>query len=121
VKRRKEKAAGKQKGKKAGAPAPEPAELSEAEQLKASIAATPEAERSADPNTVTTTTSPEHASHVLKDAIDKVFAQGLDERMIAAMPDFWKLYYQAVADKADYRPRTRPFCARARWIRRRRC
>ena len=105
VKPKKEKAAGKQKGKKAGAPAPEPAELSEAEQLKASIAATPAAERSADPNTVTTTTSPEHASHVLKDAIDKVFAQGLDERMIAAMPDFWKLYYQAVADKADYRPR----------------
>jgi TonB family protein len=24
--------------------------------------------------------------------------------MMAAMPDFWKLYYQAVAAKADYRP-----------------
>jgi hypothetical protein len=25
--------------------------------------------------------------------------------MMTAMPDFWKLYYQAVAAKADYRPR----------------
>jgi hypothetical protein len=105
VKAKKEKTAGKHKGKKGEAATPEPAELSEAEQLKASIAATSEAERPADPKSVTTTTSPEHANHVLKDAIDNVFAQGLDERMIAAMPDFWKLYYQAVADKADYRPK----------------
>jgi TrmH family RNA methyltransferase len=27
------------------------------------------------------------------------------ERMMADMPDFWKLYYQAVAEKADYRPK----------------
>jgi hypothetical protein len=105
VKPKKEKAAGKHKGKKGEAATPEPAELSEAEQLKASIAATPEAERPADPKSVTTTTSPEHANRLLKDAIDNVLAQGMDERMIAAMPDFWKLYYQAVADKADYRPK----------------
>jgi TonB family protein len=85
-------------------PAAEPPELSEADQLKASIAATPEAERPADPTSVTTTLSPAHATRVLKDALDKIFAQGLDDRMMAAMPDFWKLYYQAVADKADYRP-----------------
>jgi TonB family protein len=24
--------------------------------------------------------------------------------MMAALPDFWKLYYKAVSDKADYRP-----------------
>jgi len=41
---------------------------------------------------------------VLLDAIDAIFAPGLDDRMMAAMPDFWKLYYQAVANKADYRP-----------------
>jgi TonB family protein len=58
-----------------------------------------------DPKSVTTTTSPAHAAQVLKDALDKVFAQGLDERMMATMPEFWKLYYQAVADKADYRPK----------------
>jgi outer membrane biosynthesis protein TonB len=91
--------------KPAAEPAPEPEEMSEADQLKASIAATPEAERPMDPKSVTTTTSPAHAAQVLKDALDKVFAQGLDERMMATMPEFWKLYYQAVADKADYRPK----------------
>jgi TonB family protein len=54
---------------------------------------------------VTTTTLPAHAAQVLKDALDQIFAQGLDVRMLAAMPEFWKLYYQAVADRADYRPR----------------
>ena len=28
--------------------------------------------------------------------------------MIAAMPDFWKLYYQAAAAKTDYRPQDSP-------------
>jgi len=53
---------------------------------------------------VTTTISPAHATKVLKDALDKMFAPGLDDRMMTAMPDFWKLYYQAVAAKSDYRP-----------------
>jgi len=51
-----------------------------------------------------TPTSPQHASRMLVDALDRIFAQGIDERMIAAMPDFWKLYYQAAAAKTDYRP-----------------
>jgi TonB family protein len=121
-KKQKETKAEKEKGKKAkhAAPAPsatptavkpatpqvaEPEEMSEADQLKASIAATPEAERPADPKSVTTTVSPAHAARTLKDALDQIFAQGLDERMMAAMPDFWKLYYQAVTDKVDYRPK----------------
>ena len=101
----------KETGKKAGslapvaAPASEAAEMSEADHLKASIAAAPEAELPADARSVTTTTSPAHATQVLKDSLDQIFAQGLDERMLAAMPEFWKLYYQAVADQADYRPR----------------
>jgi hypothetical protein len=85
--------------------APEPEEMSEADQLKASIVATPVEDRPADPKSVTTTTSPAHATRVLKDAIDNIFAQGLDERMMASLPDTWKLYYQAVAAKADYRPK----------------
>jgi TonB family protein len=89
----------------AAQPAPEPAELSAADQLKASIAAAPEAERPADAASVTTTLSPAHATKVLKEALDQIFAQGLDDRMMAAMPDFWKLYYQAVAAKTDYRPK----------------
>jgi outer membrane biosynthesis protein TonB len=89
-------------------PAPataEPNEPSDAEQAKADMAAAPAAERPADPASVTTTTSPAHAAALLKDAIDHIFSVGFDVRMMAAMPDFWKLYYQAVAAKADYRPK----------------
>ena len=67
------------------------------------MAAAPPEERPADPNSVTTTLFPAHAKKVLTDALDQIFAPGLDDRMMAAMPDFWKLYYQAVAAKADYR------------------
>lgn len=82
----------------------EPPELSEEEQLKASIAAAPTGERPADAKNVTTTTSPAHAAKLLKVALGNIFAQGLDSRMMAAMPDFWKFYYQAAATKTDYRP-----------------
>jgi TonB family protein len=51
------------------------------------------------------TVTPAHTTRVLKDALDQIFAQGLDERMMNAMPDFWKLYYEAVAAKSDYRPK----------------
>jgi TonB family protein len=85
------------------APAPE-AEPSNSDQLKAEIAAAPLEERPADPGSVTTTVSPAHAAKVLKDALDAIFAPGLDQRMMAAMPDFWKLYYEAAAAHTDYRP-----------------
>jgi outer membrane biosynthesis protein TonB len=75
------------------------------------MAAAPAAEQPADPSSVTTTTSPAHAAKLLKNALDKIFATGLDDRMMAAMPDFWKLYYQAVAAKSDYRPKD-PFVLR---------
>jgi outer membrane biosynthesis protein TonB len=57
-----------------------------------------------DDKNVTTTTSAAHASQLLLTALDKVFSSGIDERMIAAMPEFWKLYYQAAESKADYKP-----------------
>ena len=82
----------------------EPAEPSETDQLKASIAATPAAERPADSASMTTTTSPAHANKVFKDAVNKIFAQGFDDKLMASLPGFWKLYYQAVAARADYRP-----------------
>ncbi len=104
----------KKKGKKgeetpagnagSGTPAAPATELSDADQAKAEINAAPEAERPADSASVTTTISPAHAAYLLRDAIDHIFAQGLDDRMIAAMPSFWKLYYQAVANQADYKP-----------------
>ena len=81
------------------------AEGQNANEAQAKIAAAPLAERPADPKSVTTTTSQAHANKVLTDALDNVFAQGFDERMMASMPSFWKLYYDAVAAKSDYRPK----------------
>jgi len=71
----------------------------------AAIPPTVEPDRPADPNSVTTTVSPAHAAKVLMDALDKIFATGLDDRMMATLPDFWKLYYQAAAARTDYRPK----------------
>ena len=62
-------------------------------------------ERPADASSAAGTTSPAHANKVLKDALDNVFAQGFDARMMDSMPGFWKLYYEAAAEKTDYRPR----------------
>ena len=106
-KKTKEPRLGKGKDKKATAevPAAEPAEPSEADQSKASITAAPEVEQPADAGSVTTTTSPAHAAKLLNDALDNIFAQGLDERMMAAMPEFWRHYYEAAAAKSDYRPK----------------
>ncbi len=53
---------------------------------------------------VTTTNSPAHAAQLLRDALSNVFANGLDQRMIAAMPEFWKFYYEAVDSHSDYHP-----------------
>ena len=44
------------------------------------------------------------STQLLLNALDAVFAPGIDQRMISAMPDFWKLYYQAAAAKVDYKP-----------------
>jgi TonB family protein len=71
---------------------------------KGTIAAVSAAEQPADPGSVTTTTSPEHAAMVLKEALQNILADNLDARMLAGMPDFWKLYYQAQAAKTDFRP-----------------
>jgi TonB family protein len=97
-------AAGSPGGQSGTEAAAETAEPSDAEQVKAEIAAAPEAERPADSASVTATTSPAHAKKVLLDALNNVFASGLDERMLAAMPKFWQLYYQAAEAKTDYRP-----------------
>lgn len=75
-----------------------------AEQAKAEASAEKPEEKPADPDSVTTTTSPAHSAALLRGALDNVFADSIDARIIAAMPDFWKLYYQAAAAKTDYRP-----------------
>ena len=81
-----------------------PAETAEAGEAQADIAAVPPAERPADANSVTTTTSQAHANKMLREALDNVFAQGFDSRMMASMPEFWKLYYEAAAAKSDDHP-----------------
>ncbi len=81
-------------------------ELSPEEQAKAevlaSIAAAKPEERPADPNSVTHTYSPVHASRVLRQALDRIFAVGLDSREMDAMPDMWKHYYESQTNKAFY-------------------
>jgi TonB family protein len=82
-----------------------PTGQSGAGQSQAVTAATPaSAEKPAAAESAAETTSPAHATMVLTQALDNVFASGLDARVVAAMPAFWKLYYQAVAAKSDYRP-----------------
>jgi TonB family protein len=77
----------------------------DADAAKAEMAAAPAEERPADPASVTTTTSAAHATATLREALGRIFAPGLDQQMLASMPAFWQLYYQAAADKTDYRPK----------------
>jgi len=44
------------------------------------------------------------ANKALRDALDAVFASGIDQRMIATLPAYWQLYYKDVAAKTDFRP-----------------
>ena len=86
------------------APPTPPAESSDATDAQAAAAAAPPGEGPADAKSQTTTTSQVHSNKMLRDALDNVFAQGFDARMMDAMPEFWKLYYAAAAAKTDYQP-----------------
>ena len=70
----------------------------------AADATNPASDQRSDAKKSTTTTSPAQASQLLLTALDKAFSRGVDDRMVAAMPDFWKSYYQAAAEKVDYKP-----------------
>ena len=61
-------------------------------------------DKAADEASVTHTTSPAHAAHMLREALDRIFASGLDEKVKAQMPEFWQFYYQAQTAGVDYRP-----------------
>lgn len=52
----------------------------------------------------TTSLTKSQANELLKQALDRVFSRGMDERMIASLPDFWQLYYQAAAKRTNYKP-----------------
>ena len=98
VKPKKVKHPRKSKGKKGSEDAP----VVQADE--ASQAATTQEDVPTDPNSAKTTTSPAHSATVLRGALDQIFADSIDQRMIAAMPDFWKLYYQSATEKMDYKP-----------------
>lgn len=61
-------------------------------------------DQAADQATVTYTTNPAHAAKILREALDRVLAPNLDDKVRAQMPEFWQLYYQAQAAGVDYRP-----------------
>jgi TonB family protein len=89
----------------ASAPAqPEPAAASTPEPASETAAESPE-DQPSDKGSVTSTTSPIHAAKMLREALDRIFAPGLDDKVKAQMPDFWQLYYRAQAAGVDYRPR----------------
>jgi TonB family protein len=52
----------------------------------------------------TTSLTKSQANQLLKQALDRVFSKGMDEGMIASLPDFWQLYYQAAAKRTNYKP-----------------
>ncbi len=102
VKAKKEKApkAGKTDQRVRGADEPEA--MSDEDRMKAEAAAAGASGGAAGKEV--TTTSQATANGTLVEALNNVFAPGIDERMTAHMPKFWKLYYQAVEAKSDYVP-----------------
>jgi len=57
-----------------------------------------------DSKSETTTTSPAHASAMLRGALDRIFATGMDARLQEQMPMFWQLYFRAQKAGIEYRP-----------------
>ena len=66
----------------------------------AEAATNPQAEEFTGRKRATITHSQAHADQVLKIAIGNVFAQGLDARAMAAMPSYWKPYYQGAFENS---------------------
>jgi TonB family protein len=58
----------------------------------------------ADRNPGAFTSSQEESDRMLRTAIDHIFSPSIDDRMVETLPDYWKLYYKAVAEKSVYRP-----------------
>lgn len=44
------------------------------------------------------------ANRALRSALDRIFSNGMDARMIESLPEYWQLYYKAVDAHTDYRP-----------------
>lgn len=72
--------------------------------VKVPAPAIPEPDTPGPIGTVTTTASPTHSARLMREALDAVFSKGLDDRLIASLPSFWKLYFEAAAHQTDFRP-----------------
>jgi TonB family protein len=58
----------------------------------------------ADPNARTSTSSPAHSAQVMKDALANIFADRIDEKMMASLPDYWQHYYQEKVNRKEFTP-----------------
>lgn len=79
-------------------------EAGDRDQQNAELGVAPAAAPAPDLASAAAAPSAAQATQMLREALANIFAPGLDARMIAAMPDFWRLYYQAAAARTDYRP-----------------
>jgi TonB family protein len=65
----------------------------------------PDATRDAESSHHHAVTESEATSNVeLAQSLDTVFAAGIDDRMIATLPDYWRLFYKATAEHRIYKP-----------------
>jgi outer membrane biosynthesis protein TonB len=51
-----------------------------------------------------TTTSPAHSSMVMNKALDNVLANGIDDRMLAHLPDYWQEYFKSKKEHRQFMP-----------------
>lgn len=58
----------------------------------------------ADPNGRTTTSSPAHSAKLLQGALISIFADRIDEKMMASLPDYWQHYYQEKVNRKEFMP-----------------
>lgn len=90
--------------KTAPAGAASSAEGAEAPAEQASAPAAPAVPAAVDPNAVTTTASPAHSAKLLNQAIDNIFAERIDDRMMAKLPDYWQFYFHEKVLKHGFKP-----------------
>jgi outer membrane biosynthesis protein TonB len=65
----------------------------------------PAAQSAATPDTGEGSVSSQAAANQrLEEALQRVFSAGLDEHLVASLPDYWRLYFQAAANKANFKP-----------------
>ncbi|HVJ08255.1 MAG TPA: energy transducer TonB [Acidisarcina sp.] len=67
----------------------------------------PETSTQTDPgnsNGRTTTSSPAHSAKLLEGALANIFADRIDEKMMATLPDYWQFYYQEKVNRKEFKP-----------------